>query len=165
MITKSPNAASHGTWPIKALASPEGVSNGCSVTHDVGRRVFNVVMYEIQMHFRPHEQPASGIELQPRPKLPQEMRIGGVVGATEGIAVKKRRVKARALGSYPCRKFRGSVRPELRHVDSINVPENWPVRLRQIVVALPATPRDFATHPKILVNQNIAANGWIKATR
>ncbi len=99
------------------------------------------------------------------PKLPQEMRIGGVVGATEGVAVKKRRVKARALGSYPCRKFRGSVRPELRHEDSINVPENWPVRLRQIVVALPATPRDFATHPKILVNQNIAANGWIKATR
>src|SRR5258705_2606812 len=118
------------TANVEGLPPAERVPDRRHVTHNVGRRIFHIVIYQVQVNLGTDEQTAACIQLQPRTKLSHEVRARLVVGAAEIAADRKRSIETRALGSDSSRQLSLHLRSQLRQVERVNIPKDGAIRLR-----------------------------------
>lgn len=147
------------------MISAKRVTDRTAIANGVRGGELHIVIDEIQVSFRPDEEPPVRIHLQARPKLSEKVRTGEVVRAGSKAALKRIRVEADTLGANAGGELSLHVLGNVRPPNSIEIPEQRPVGLETGIQGLTRSPCDLPADPQVLKENYVAAECGICSAR
>lgn len=122
-----------------------------------------VVVDVVPMRLRTHEDVMPNKQTNASADVGSKMVAAAVIGAAEEITGEDRAIKADAQCADAALKLGLRAFADGRRPHRVDIIENWPIRLKELIDVLMRTPGNFGAHAKVLPKQKIAAKLGIAA--
>src|SRR5579863_7338910 len=138
----------------------ERVTNRDAIAYYVARTEFDVVVYEVQSHFRSNEEISVWVDSNATTKIAHEVVAAHVIGAVSiNVAVLVAvRVEANALSTDSGQRLSSNVFAETSRVHGVKVIEQWAVGELAAIHALARSPVHFGLHSHVPLPERLEEN-------
>jgi len=123
-----------------------------------------VVVDEVDVRFRAHEEVAHWIQPKASAEVSQEVCARRVVRTASESTIIEILIETNAFRADATHQFRADMLIEARRVDGIEVPKHGPVGLKSCIEILAGAPSYFALYTEILYDESVAAEVQIRTT-